>query len=243
VTDTPSPRSAGPSRPLPRGETGNGLRPPILSRVLVGVAFLALPLLAIVWTMRETICRSDGLIIVQVGEARYSVPAWMDPYPIGQISEVSVFGFNTRPAPDRSKFGGSTPSIKRMSSLSPSYRPVGAPINWRSVKAVSYEARQVSKDGNRASIFFTLHFVSGPPRRLEAKCQYGKHVLPGLTGKEYVERCTTIVPLGGGNGLETNVNPGESPSVLGRELLRTLQAVERMRFGDGGADRKLLHAC
>ena len=193
--------------------------------------------------------------MLQVGEARYLVPAWMNPRPhdvsdlkrtsflqqakgrprLCQSEDIRVirtrrFGFDTRPARVRSQFANNTPSITRNTQLAPVVRPVGQPIDWRGVKSFTYEPIRVTDDRHSASIFFTLHEQSGNRRRLEARCLYGEVRMPSSGSRKYVQRCSTSVPLANGNALEIDVNPGDDKSVLGRELIRTLRAVEMISY-------------
>lgn len=226
------------------------------SVVLMILAVFAVGIIGL-WTItRSPDCRPDGVMLLQVGETHYRVPAWMDPYPdvdrglprlakssysqwtkgfsyFCQTTSTSIiktrgFDFQARPRSVRSGHPFNTPRIISLSQLSPAYRPTGNPLDWRNIRSATYEPRIVSADGNSATIFFTLHFRSGGSRRLKARCLYGVHSSAELKGKEYVQRCTTIVPIEGQNALEINVNPGDDPAAIGRELIESLRAVEVM---------------
>ena len=224
---------------------------------MLSILFALAVVLLVLWLLfRSPSCHSDGAMVFQVGDAQYRVPAWMDPYPSFdrnlpglekssfsqrnrgfsdwcQSTSTSVikargFGFSARPRQARSDFPMNTPRIVRMSQLSPAVRPSGNPLNWRDIRSSTYERRIVSADGDWASIFFTLDLGSGQSRRLEARCMYGVRESAEQKGKEYIQRCSTYVPLERQNALEINVNPGEDPPAIGLELVQTLKAVEIM---------------
>lgn len=206
---------------------------------------------------RSPDCKADGAMLMQVGETRYYVPAWMDPYPwdgdkpngiekssISQVlkgysdlcQKASVpviktrfFGFMTRPRGERSSYPYSTPAIVHLYRLSPQVRPKGASVDWRDIRSVTYEKHVVSADGNYASIVYYMQLRSGPPRQLRAKCLYGEYDKKVMGQNYYIQRCVTRIPLGQQNVLEINVNPGNDPAVIGRELIHSLQAVEKMK--------------
>lgn len=212
---------------------------------------------AVLWLVfRSPSCRMDGALILKVGDTEYLVPAWMDPSPnfVRELPglekssffqqndsfaswcqstsvsalQVSGFDFSARPRRVRSEHPFSTTRILRISQLSPAVRPSGSPLDWRNIRSITYKHRTVSADRKWASIVFLLNLASGPPRRLEARCMYGSHVMDGLNEKEYVQRCSTFVPIGHGNALEINVNPHNNPSAIGQELIQSLRAVEIM---------------
>lgn len=211
----------------------------------------------VLWLVfRSPSCRTDGAMLLQVGEAQYLVPAWMDPSPsfVRELSglekssffqqnkgfsswcqststsvvQVRSFGFSARPRRARSEHPFSTPRILRISQLSPAVRPSGSPLDWYNIRSVTYERRIVSADRKLATIVFLLNLASGPSRRLEARCMYGGHTNAGLNEKEYVQRCSSFVPIEQGNALEINVNPRNDPATIGRELIQSLRAVEIM---------------
>lgn len=220
------------------------------------MASLAVVILVIWIIFRSPSCRADGAMLLQVGDAQYLVPAWMDPSPsfvrelpglekssfsqyrkgftswCQSASDAAIqvrgFGFSARPRRVRSEYPTNTPSIVRVSQLSPAIRPSGNPLAWRNIRSTTLEHRIVSADGNWASIFFSLNFASGPSRRFEAQCMYGVHTIGELKGQEYVQRCSTFLPLNQENALEINVNPGNDPAAIGRELIQSLRAVEIM---------------
>jgi hypothetical protein len=226
------------------------------SMMLTILFFLAVVLLVLWFIFRSPDCHSNGAIVFQVGDAQYRIPAWMDPYPSfdgnlpgleksshsqrnrgfsdwcqstsTSVIKVRGFGFSARPRQARSEFPMNTPGIVRKLQLSPAVRPLGNPLNWRDIRSSTYERRIVSADGDWASIFFTLDLGSGQSRRLEARCMYGVRESAEQKRKEYVQRCSTYVPLERQNALEVNVNPGEDPAAIGHELIQSLKAVEIM---------------
>lgn len=226
------------------------------STMLTILFSLAVVLLVLWFIFRSPDCHSNGAMVFQVGDAQYRVPAWMDPYPSfdrnlpgleksshpqrsrgfsdwcqstsTSVLKVRGFGFSARPRQSRSEFPLNTPRIVRISQLSPAVRPSGNPLNWRDIRSSTYERLIVSADGKWASIFFALDFASGPSRRFEARCMYGVHQSAEMKGKEYIQRCSTFVRLERQNALEINVNPGDDPAAIGRELIQSLRAVEIM---------------
>lgn len=226
------------------------------STIFTIMASIAVVIMVLWLLFRSPDCRADGALLLQVGESRYLVPAWMDPFPyfnrelrglekssLAQDKrglsywcqstsipalKVRGFGFSARDPSVRSSYPRSKLGIVRMSQLSSEYRPSGGPLDWRKISSATYDRRIIDTDGHSASIFISLHFASGPSRRFEARCGYGVHDSAERRGKEYVERCVTIVPLERGNALEFIVNPGDDPAAIGRELIQSLRAVEIM---------------
>lgn len=206
---------------------------------------------------RSPDCKADGAMLIQVGETRYHVPAWMDAYPrdeskpnaiekssFSQVSKgysdlcqkVSVpviktrfFGFMTRPRAERSSYPYSAPAIVHLYRLSPQVRPKGAPVDWRDIRSVTYEKPVVSADRNYASIVYDLQFESDPSRQFRAECLYGEYDKKVMERNYYIQRCVTRIPLGKENVLEIIVNPDTGPEAIGHELIRSLQAVDMMK--------------
>lgn len=226
-------------------------------RAILTIMVFFVVIILVLWTLfRSPNCRADGALLLQVGEARYLVPAWMDPYPnvvrelqglekssVSQqnnglsswcqststpVLKVPGFCFNARAANARSEYPRSTASIVRVSQLAAAVRPSGEPLVWRDIRSATVERRIISADRKWASIFFSLQLASGRSRRFEARCLYGVHDVAEWKSKEYLQRCSTFVTLERGNALELIVNPGDDPAAIGRELIQSLRAVEIM---------------
>lgn len=232
--------------------------PDVMGRraTLTIMASLMVVILVLWIIFRTPNCRADGALLLQVGEVRYLVPAWMKPYPnvvrelqglekssVSQqnngfsswcqststpVLKVPGFSFSARAASARSDYPHSTASIVPVSRLAAPIRPSGEPLPWRDIRSATFGRRIVSTDRKRASIFFSLRLASGRSRRFEARCLYGVYDNAELKDKEYLQRCSTFVALERGNALELIVNPGDDPAAIGRELIQSLRAVEIM---------------